>query len=169
MVRALALFWSCAVTLAGLGVCWPLPPDTFRHYVKLQAEDIASKIQRHRDQQSHLSVNIEIVDKSLSLDRSIEGLGSIVETLNSFQKALESLPNSTNAQMSRDVGTLQSYLEQRMVALQCSQRKLTVEKNLETFLKNHRPFPVTLSHTLLDRLQKYLIKLTRNLDQLKIC
>lgn len=104
----------------------------------------------------------------LQSDMPIEGLSSMVETLNNFQRVLHSLPKGHMSQLHSDVSTLQHYLEDRMSSLQCTHRKSGTE-NLETFLKTHSMFHFTLGHMALDRLQKYLQRLNHNLDQLRTC
>uniref|UniRef100_A0A8B9HFK5 Leptin n=1 Tax=Astyanax mexicanus TaxID=7994 RepID=A0A8B9HFK5_ASTMX len=105
----------------------------------------------------------------LPSDKPIEGLTSVVETLSAFQRVLHSLPKGHVTQLRSDVSKLQSDLEERMSSLQCPHRKTSTEKTLEAFLKNNRMFHITLGHVALDRLQKYLQRLTHNLDKLKTC
>lgn len=105
----------------------------------------------------------------LQSDKPIDGLSSMVDTLNNFQRVLHSLPKGHMSQLHSDVSTLQHYLEDRMSSLQCTHRKTGTEKNLEAFLKNHSMYYITLGHITLDRLQKYLQRLNHNLDQLRTC
>ncbi|KAL7871046.1 hypothetical protein SRHO_G00085430 [Serrasalmus rhombeus] len=167
-----ALLCSCVVSMLTLGHGLPLPPDAVKNYVKLQAENISSRIQRHKDEmQIFRKVVLDSPEflPELPSDKPIEGLSSMVETLNTFQKVLHSLPKGHVSQLHSDVSTLQGYLEERMRSLQCTHRKTGIEKSLEAFLKDNGTYYITLGHVALDRLQKYLQKLVRNLDQLKTC
>lgn len=105
----------------------------------------------------------------LQSDKPIEGLSSMVEMLNNFQRVLHSLPKGHMSQLHNDVSTLLHYLEDRMSSLQCTHRKTGTEKNLEVFVKNNSMFHITLGHMALDRLQKYLQRINHNLDQLRTC
>ncbi|XP_072551384.1 leptin a [Salminus brasiliensis] len=168
----LALLCSCVVSMLALCHGLPLPADSVRNLVKLQAENISARIQRQKDE---LSIFHKMVLDSPELlpdlpsDKPIEGLGSVVDTLSAFQRVLHSLPKGHVTQLRSDVSKLQSDLEERMSTLQCPHRKLVTEKTLEAFLRTNGTYHITLGHVALDRLQKYLQRLTLNLDQLKTC
>ncbi|MCI4379048.1 hypothetical protein PGIGA_G00223380 [Pangasianodon gigas] len=167
-----ALFCSCVVTVFTLAHGRGLPTDSMKNNVRLQVENIISRIQKHKDELQILHKMIldspELLPE-LQSDKPIEGLSSMVETLNNFQRVLHSLPKGHMSQLHSDVSTLQHYLEDRMSSLQCTHRKTGTEKNLEAFLKNHSMYYITLGHVALDRLQKYLQRLNHNLDQLRTC
>ncbi|KAI4880010.1 hypothetical protein NFI96_029189 [Prochilodus magdalenae] len=166
------LLCSCIVSMITLGHGLPLPPDAVKNFVKGQADNISARIQKHKDEMpifhKMLLNNPELLPEIPS-NKPIEGLSSVVETLSLFQKVLHSLPKGYVSQLHADVSTLQGYLEDRMKSLQCAYRKTGSEKSLEAFLKDFRTYHVTLGHVALDRLQKYLQKLTQSLDQLKTC
>ncbi|XP_058244256.1 leptin a isoform X1 [Hemibagrus wyckioides] len=165
-----ALFCSCIVTVLTLAHGRALPTDTLS--VKLQVENIISRIQKHKDEfqiDSKIILDSPQILPELQSDKPIEGLSSMVETLNNFQRVLHSLPKGHMSQLHSDVSKLQHYLEDRMSSLQCTHRKTDTEKNLEAFLKNHNMYYITLGHMALDRLQKYLQRLNHNLDQLRTC
>ncbi|XP_053356523.1 leptin a [Clarias gariepinus] len=149
-----------------------LPTDSLKTSVKLQVDNIISRIQKHKDEFHILHKMIldspELLPE-LQPDKPIEGLSSMVEMLNNFQRVLHSLPKGHMSQVHSDVSTLQHYLEDRMSSLQCAHRKTGTEKNLEAFLKNHSAYYITLGHVALDRLQKYFQRLNHNLDQLRTC
>ncbi|KAG9273033.1 leptin a [Astyanax mexicanus] len=167
-----ALLCSCVVSILALCHGLPLPADTMRNLIKLQAENISARIQRQRDELPifhNLILDSPELLPELPSDKPIEGLTSVVETLSAFQRVLHSLPKGHVTQLRSDVSKLQSDLEERMSSLQCPHRKTSTEKTLEAFLKNNRMFHITLGHVALDRLQKYLQRLTHNLDKLKTC
>ncbi|XP_060734645.1 leptin a [Tachysurus vachellii] len=167
-----ALFCSCVVTVLTLTNGRALPTDSLKSSVKLQVENIISRIQKHKDEFQILHKMIldspELLPE-LQSDKPIEGLSSMVEMLNNFQRVLHSLPKGHMSQLHSDVSTLQHYLEDRMSSLQCTHRKTGTEKNLEDFLKNHSMYYITLRHVALDRLQKYIQRLNHNLEQLRTC
>ncbi|TSK38432.1 hypothetical protein Baya_2848 [Bagarius yarrelli] len=167
-----ALFCSCVVTVLTLAYGRALPTDSLKNSVKLQVENIISRIQKNKDEFQILHKMIldspELLPE-LQSDKPIEGLTSTVETLNNFQRVFHSLPKGHMSQLHSDVSTLQHYLEDRMSSLQCLHKKLGTEKNLEAFLKSHSMYYITLGHVALDRLQKYLQKLSHNLEQLRTC
>ncbi|KAI5098034.1 leptin precursor, partial [Silurus meridionalis] len=168
-----ALFCSSVVTVLTLAYGRGLPTDSMKNSVKLQVENIISRIQKHKDEFQILHKMIldspELLPE-LQSDKPIEGLSSMVEMLNNFQRVLHSLPKGHMSQLHSEVSTLQHYLEDRMNSLQCEHRKREgTEKILEAFLKNHSTYYITLGHVALDRLQKYLQRLNHNLDQLRTC
>ncbi|XP_066541546.1 leptin a [Hoplias malabaricus] len=172
MYSFLAVIGSCIVSLLSLCLALPLPVDTVKSSVKYQAENIISRTQKHKEE---LKISPKIIVDSpellpvLPADNSIEGLSSMVETLSVFQNVLHSLPKGHVSQLHTDVSTLQGYLEDRMTSMNCSHRKSPKDKNLENFLKENGRYHITLGHVALDRLQNYLQKLTKNLDQLEKC
>ncbi|XP_035381281.1 leptin a [Electrophorus electricus] len=166
------LFYSCLVSMLTLCHGLPVPADSVKNFVKMQADNIITRIQRHKDE---LQIFHKMVLDSpellpeLSSDKPIEGLGSMVDTLSTFQSVLHSLPKGHASQLRVDISALQSFLEERARSLQCTHRKATTEKTLEAFLKDNGTYHITLGHVALDRLQIYLQKLTRKLDHLKTC
>ncbi|XP_062860905.1 leptin a [Trichomycterus rosablanca] len=172
MAMYLALLCSCVVSVLALCCGRPHPVDSLKNFVKLQAENIIGRIQKHKDELQifHMVVldSPELLPE-LQSDKPVEGLGSMVETLNTFQQVLHSMPKGHMSQLHSDVSTLQHYLEDRINLLQCPHRKTGTVKNLESFLKDHGTYYITLGYVALDRLQKYLQRLVNNLDELKTC
>ncbi|XP_076849487.1 leptin a [Brachyhypopomus gauderio] len=166
------LLYSCLVSMLTLCHSLPLPADSVKNFVKMQADNIITRIQRHKDEfQIFHKMILDSPDllPELSSDKPIVGLGSMVDTLSTFQTVLRCLPKGHAGQLRVDVSVLQAFLEDQAGSLQCTHRKTSAEKTLETFLKDNGTYHITLGHVALDRLQIYLQKLTRNLDQLKTC
>lgn len=142
-----------------------------RHTEKALTVHVVTK--SHLLSQLKLSPKLLIGDPELypevPTDRPIQGLGSIVDTLTIFQKVLHSLPKGHVSQLHSDVSTLQGYLEDRMSSMRCPPRKTGNEKSLEAFLKDNATHHITVGYMALDRLQKFMQRLTVSLDQLKTC
>ncbi|KAI7802283.1 leptin A2 [Triplophysa rosa] len=167
-----ALVYTCILCMLSLGCSIPVPSDTLKNMVKLQAETINSRIQEHNEKLK-LSPKLLIGDPELypevPADKPIQGLASIVDTLTIFQKVLHSLPKGHVSQLHTDVSTLQGYLVDRMSSMRCPLRKTANEKSLEAFLKDNATHHITVGYMALDRLQKFMQQLTVSLDQLKTC
>ncbi|KAA0715144.1 hypothetical protein E1301_Tti008805 [Triplophysa tibetana] len=158
--------------MLSLGRSIPVPSETLRNMVKLQAETINSRIQKHNEKLK-LSPKLLIGDPELypevPADKPIQGLGSIVDTLTIFQKVLHSLPKGHVRQLHTDVSTLQGYLEEMMSSMHCPLIKTANEKSLEAFLKENATHHITVGYMALDRLEKFMQQLIVSLDQLKTC
>lgn len=196
-----ALVYTCILSMLRLGCSVPVPSDSLKNMVKLQAETINSRIQEHNDKvkvkfpfiwtfriknfetsqkpKPHLLAQLKLSPKLLigdpelypevPVDKPIQGLGSIVDTLTIFQKVLHSLPKGHVSQLHSDVSTLQGFLEDRMSSMRCPLRKTANEKSLEAFLKDNATHHITVGFMALERLQKFMQQLTVSLDQLKTC
>lgn len=98
-------------------------------------------------------------------DKPIQGLGSIMETITTFHKVLQKLPNEHVDQLRRDLYTLLGYLE----GMDCTLKEPTNGRALETFLEDNASYHFTLKYMILNRLKQFMQKLINNLDQLKFC
>ncbi|XP_051580568.1 leptin a [Myxocyprinus asiaticus] len=166
-----ALLYTCILSMLSLSRGIPIRPDSLKNLVKLQAETINSRIKEHIEK-LNLSPKLLIgaeLHPEIPVDKPIQGLSSIMDTLTTFQKILHSLPKGHVSQLHIDVSTLLGYLKERMRSLQCTPKKTTNEKSLEAFLADNATHPITVGFMTLDRLQKFMQRLTVNLDQLKTC
>ncbi|XP_051512763.1 leptin-B-like [Myxocyprinus asiaticus] len=166
-----ALLYTCILSMLSLSRGVPIRSESLRNLVKLQAETINVRIKEHNEK-LNLSPKLLIgaeLHPDVPVDKPIQGLSSIVDTLTTFQNILHSLPKGHLSQLHSDVSTLQGYLEDKMKSLQCTSKKTVNEKSLEAFLEDNATHPVTAGYMTLDRLQKFMQWLTVNLDQLKTC
>ncbi|MGH0140942.1 UNVERIFIED_CONTAM: hypothetical protein FKN15_025397 [Acipenser sinensis] len=125
------------------------------------------------DMQFKVSPNVvfsglELIPDSSS-DKALDSLGSVEENLGIFQEILSSLPVDNVDQILADIINLQTIIRSLAVSISCTPLKSRNTGHLENFLKNNSTFRFTIGNVALDRLQKYLLKLIRNLDQLKKC
>ncbi|XP_056621883.1 leptin a [Triplophysa dalaica] len=167
-----ALVYTCIFSMLSLGRSIPVPSETLKNMVKLQAETINARIQEHNEKLK-LSHKLLIGDPELypevPVDKPIQGLGSIVDTLTIFQKVLHSLPKGHVSKLHTDVSTLQGYLEDMMSSMRCPLIKRANDKSLEAFLKENASHHITVGYMALDRLEKFMQQLIVSLDQLKTC
>ncbi|XP_052008911.1 leptin a [Xyrauchen texanus] len=165
------LLYMCILSMLSLSHGIPIHSDNLKNLVKLQAETINARIKEHIDK-LNLSPKLLIGadhHPEIPIDKPIQGMSSIMDTLTTFQKILNSLPRGHVSQLRIDVSTLQDYLNQRMRSLQCTPKKTANEKSLEAFLTDNATHPITVGYMTLDRLQKFMQRLTGNLEQLKTC
>lgn len=101
-------------------------------------------------------------------DKPLQGLGSIVDTLTTFQKVLQRLPKGHVSQIYNDLSTLLGYME-RMNSMLCTLKEPANERSLDTFLEGSATHHITFGHLALDRLKQFIQKLIVNLDHLKSC
>ncbi|NP_001122048.1 leptin a isoform X1 [Danio rerio] len=166
-MRFPALRSTCILSMLSLIHCIPVHQHD-RKNVKLQAKTIIVRIREHIDGQNLLPTLI-IGDPGhypeIPADKPIQGLGSIMETINTFHKVLQKLPNKHVDQIRRDLSTLLGYLE----GMDCTLKESTNGKALDAFLEDSASYPFTLEYMTLNRLKQFMQKLIDNLDQLKIC
>ncbi|MGH0151632.1 UNVERIFIED_CONTAM: hypothetical protein FKN15_048140 [Acipenser sinensis] len=151
---------------------WPVPVDKVKNEAKLLAQTTIIRIEKHTDQ-FKVSPNVvfsglELIPDSSS-DKALDSLGSVEENLGIFQEILSSLPVDNVDQILADIINLQTIIRSLAVSISCTPLKSRNTGHLENFLKNNSTFRFTIGNVALDRLQKYLLKLIRNLDQLKKC
>lgn len=123
--------------------------------------------------QLKLSPKILIGDSELypevPADKPIQGLGSIVDTLTTFQKILQTLPKGHVSQLHNDMSTLLEYFKDRMTFMRCTLKEPANGKSLDTFIEKNATHHITFGYMALDRLKQFMQKLIANLDQLKSC
>nr|ACO82076.1 leptin II [Carassius auratus] len=165
-----ALLYPCILGMLGLVHAIPVHQDSLKNLVKPQAETIILRIKDHN--KLKLSPKI-FIDPELypevPADKPIQGLGSIVDTLTTFQKILQRLPNGNVSQISTDLFTLLGNLKDRMKSLRCTLKEPANDRSLDAFLENNATHPITLGFLALDRLKQFMQKLIINLDHLKSC
>ncbi|XP_048864325.1 leptin-B-like [Brienomyrus brachyistius] len=172
MKSSMTLLYSSILMLLATSVSRPLAVDIVKNQVKFMAQTTVVRIQRLTDE-FRISPNMVFSDLELipdmSLDKPIEGLATIMDSLNTFQIILLNLQMDGVSQVHADLLSLQGIVRSLAPPLNCSLPKLKSSKHLDAFLKTNAAFHVTITNVALDRLQKFLKKLILDLDQLKTC
>ncbi|XP_043121006.1 leptin a isoform X2 [Puntigrus tetrazona] len=168
-----ALHFSCILGALSLVHAIPVHQDILiKNLVKLQADTIVLRIKDHNEKLK-LSPKLLIGDPDLypevPADKPIQGLGSIVDTVTTFQKVLQKLPKGHVSQIRNDLSTLLGYLKDRMTSMRCTLKEPANERSLDAFLEDNATHHVTFGYLALDRLKRFMQKLTVNLDHLKSC
>nr|AOG74775.1 leptin [Labeo rohita] len=167
-----ALLYLCILSMLSLVHGIPIRQDNLKNLVKLQADTIILRIKDHNEKLK-LSPKVVIGDPELypelPADKPIQGLRSIMDTLNTFQKVLQKLPNGHASQICNDLSTLLGHLKERMTSMRCTPKEPANGRSLDTLLEKNATHPVTLGYLVLDRLKEFMQKLINNLDQLKSC
>ncbi|KAJ8394343.1 hypothetical protein AAFF_G00047500 [Aldrovandia affinis] len=168
----IALLCCSLLVLPPTGNSVPLTVDTMKSNVKLMAQTTVIRIQKLMDE-FRISPNmvfrgLELIP-DIALDKPAEGLASIAQNLHTFQVILLHLPMDGMSQIRSDIDSLQSIVRLLAASFGCPLPKPGSDGRLDTFLKTNSPFHVTIGNVALDRLQKFLNKLIKNLDQLKTC
>ncbi|KAL1257043.1 hypothetical protein QQF64_012588 [Cirrhinus molitorella] len=149
----------------------PIHQDNLKNF-KLQAETIILRIKDH-SKELKLYPNISIGDPDLypeiPADKPIQGLGSIVDALTTFQKVLQRLPKGKLSQIRIDLSTLLGSLKERMTSMRCTPKEPTNGRSLDILLQNNATHHITFGYFVLDRLKQFTQKMIGNLDQLKSC
>ncbi|KAG7454307.1 hypothetical protein MATL_G00258240 [Megalops atlanticus] len=172
MHRSAALLCSSLLLLLPACAGRPLSVDAVKNNVKLLAQTTIIRIKKLTDE-FRISPNmvfsgLELIP-DITLDRPIEGLTSIAENLNTFQVILLNLPIDGTAQIHADIVSLQGIVHSLAASFNCPLQKPGANSRLDTFLKANSTFHVTIGNVALERLQRFLSKLVKNLDQLKNC
>ncbi|KAK9958779.1 hypothetical protein ABG768_010882 [Culter alburnus] len=168
------LLYTCFLSILGLidGLSIPIHQDSLKNLVKLQADTIIHRIKEHNEK-LNLSPKILIGDSELypevPADKPIQGLGSIIDTLTTFQKVLQTLPRGYASQLRSDVSTLLDCFKDRMAFMRCTPKEPANGKSLDTFIEKNATHHITFGYMALDRLTQFMQKLIVNLDQLKSC
>nr|ACI32424.1 leptin [Hypophthalmichthys molitrix]ACJ09057.1 leptin [Hypophthalmichthys molitrix] len=167
------LLYTCFLSILGLidGRSIPFHPESLKS-LKQQADTIIHRIKEHNEKLK-LSPKILIGDSELypevPADKPIQGLGSIIDTLTTFQKVLQTLPKGHVSQLHSDVSTLLDYFKVWMTFMRCTPKEPANGKSLDTFIQKNATHHVTFGYMALDRLKQFMQKLIANLDQVKSC
>ncbi|XP_015207686.1 leptin a [Lepisosteus oculatus] len=150
----------------------PLAEDRVKNDARLLAQTTVIRIQKHTNE-SKMSPNLvfsglELIPDALN-DKTLEGLSTVEDNLHTFQEILSSLPMEEMDQILADIFNLRMIIKSLATSVNCAPLKSSNMSHLESFLKTNAAFHVTIGNVALERLQKYLLKLIRNLDQLKNC
>lgn len=167
-----ALLYPCILGMLSLAHGIPVHQNSLKNLVKLQADTISLRIKDHNEK---LKISPELIIGGPELypvvpvDKPIQGLGSIVDTLTTFQKVLQRLPKGHVSQIRKDLSTLLGYLKERMNSMRCTPKEPANERSLDAFLEGTATHHITFGHLALDRLKQFMQKLIVNLDHLKSC
>ncbi|XP_073706529.1 leptin a [Garra rufa] len=163
--------YLCILSMLSLVHSIPIHQDNLKNLVKLQADTIITRIKEHSEKMK-LYPNINIGDSELypeiPADKPIQGLGSIVDALTTFQKVLQRLPKGMS-QIRNDLSTLLGHLKERMTSMRCTPKEPANGRSLDILLENNATHHITFGYFVLDRLKQFAQKLIVNLDQLKSC
>ncbi|XP_077049755.1 leptin a [Siphateles boraxobius] len=165
-----ALLYTCILSMLLLIDGIPIPPDSLKNLVRIQANTIIHRIKEHNEK-LQLYPNLHIGNPELDVlaDKPIQGLGSIVDTLTTIQEVLQRLPKGHVSQLRSYVSTLLGYFNERMTFMRCTPKEPANGKSLDAFLEDNATHHITLGYITLDILKQFLQKLIDNLDQLKNC
>ncbi|KAF4101198.1 leptin a [Onychostoma macrolepis] len=167
-----ALLYPCILGTLSLVHGIPVHQDSLKNLVKLQADTIILRIKDHNEKLK-LSPKLVIGGPELypevPADKPLQGLGSIIDTLTTFQKVLQRLPRGHVSQIRNDLSTLLGHLKERMNSMRCTLKEPANEGSLDAFLENNATHHITFGHLALDRLKRFMQKLIANLDLLKSC
>uniref|UniRef100_A0A672LNI2 Leptin n=1 Tax=Sinocyclocheilus grahami TaxID=75366 RepID=A0A672LNI2_SINGR len=166
------LLYPSILGMLGLVHGIPIHQDSLKNLVKLQADTIILRIKDHNEKLK-LSPKLFIGDPELypevPADKPIQGLGSIVDTVTTFQKVLQRLPKGHVSQIRNDLFTVLGYLKDRMISMHCTLKEPANERSLDAFLESNATHHITFGYLALDRLEQFMQKLIVNLDHLKSC
>uniref|UniRef100_A0A8C2PTZ8 Leptin n=1 Tax=Cyprinus carpio TaxID=7962 RepID=A0A8C2PTZ8_CYPCA len=167
-----ALLYPCILAMLSLVHGIPIHSDSLKNLVKLQADTIIIRIKDH-NAELKLYPKLLIGDPELypevPADKPIQGLGSIMDTITTFQKVLQRLPKGRVSQIHIDLSTLLGHLKERMTSMHCTSKEPANGRALDTFLEDNATHHITVRYLALDRLKQFMQKLIVNLDQLKSC
>lgn len=166
-----ALLYPCILSMLSLVHGIPVHQNSLKNLVKMQADTIILRIKNHNEKLK-LSPKLVIGGPELfpevPADKPLQGLGSIVDTLTTFQKVLQKLPKGHVSQIYNDLSTLVGYLE-RMKSMLCTLKEPSDDRSLDAFLEDSATHHITFGHLALDRLKEFIQKLIVNPDHLKSC
>ncbi|KAJ8373818.1 hypothetical protein SKAU_G00043980 [Synaphobranchus kaupii] len=172
MSASVALLCTSLLVLLPLGAGVPLSVETMKSNVKLMAQTTIIRIQKLTEE---FRISPNMVFSGLELipdiapDKPSEGLTSIAQNLHTFQVILSNLPMDGMAQIRSDIQSLRAIVRSLASSFGCPLHKPGSDGRLDAFLKTSSTFHVTIGNVALDRLQRFLSKLVKNLDQLKSC
>ncbi|XP_067275791.1 leptin a [Pseudorasbora parva] len=165
-----ALLYTCILSMLLLIDGIPIHLDVLKSLVKWQADIIIQRIEKHNEKLNlppHLF--FEDLYPEVPANKPIQGVGSIMDTLTTFQRILQKLPEGHVSPLHRDVSTLLGYLKRRMTTMHCTSKELANWMSLDAFLKENATHHITVGYITLDRLKQFMQKLIGNIDQLKSC
>ncbi|MBN3295280.1 leptin a [Amia ocellicauda] len=158
--------------LFGLSYSRPLALDKMKNDAKLLAQTTIIRIQKYTNEfkisPSLVFSGLELIPDS-SFEKPLGGLESVEKNLYIFQEILSNLPLDNMDQILADIYNLRMIIRSSATSVSCAPLNAGDMGHLENFLKNNATFHVTIGNVALDRLQKYLNKLIKNLDHLKNC
>uniref|UniRef100_H3AP28 Leptin n=1 Tax=Latimeria chalumnae TaxID=7897 RepID=H3AP28_LATCH len=102
-------------------------------------------------------------------ERPLESLGSMDETLEIFHWILSSLPVDDVTQILWDIENLRALLQTLATTMGCELHQTTELETLKDLAKEHSTSPYTTEKVALDRLQKCLLTMVKELEQIKDC
>ncbi|TRY88361.1 hypothetical protein DNTS_022250 [Danionella cerebrum] len=166
-----ALLCTCLLSMLSVVYCLPIHHDSLKVLIKMQAETIIHKIKVHVvkfNLPQNATWDLELYEP-ISAAKPIQGLGSIIDTLSTFQIILQGFSKGHQSQLQRELSSLEVHMKERAAWMGCKLKKPTRQPLLDALLKHHEMYPVTATCAILDRLKQFMQKLIANLDQLKSC
>ncbi|XP_006007898.1 leptin [Latimeria chalumnae] len=130
---------------------------------------IITRIQQHPNQ-FLLPLNLKVSGlEFIPAERPLESLGSMDETLEIFHWILSSLPVDDVTQILWDIENLRALLQTLATTMGCELHQTTELETLKDLAKEHSTSPYTTEKVALDRLQKCLLTMVKELEQIKDC
>ncbi|XP_061085755.1 leptin b [Conger conger] len=172
MSATVALLCTSLLLLLPAGSGVPLSVETMKSNVKLMAQTTIIRIEKLTEE---FRISPNMVFDGLDLipdigpDKPSEGLSWAARSLHTFQTVLTDLPADELAQVRQDIRSLRGLLRSLASSFGCPLPKPGADGRLDAFLKTNSTYHVTIGNVTLQRLQRFLLKLVQNLDQLKSC
>ncbi|GCC30744.1 hypothetical protein chiPu_0009198 [Chiloscyllium punctatum] len=164
--------WTILWLLAPLCSGRPTATDRLIRDTRLLARTVISRIQEANNQfkpaPSLIFSGLDLIPEPLK-GNNLENLGTVDEALGCFIESLDTLQMDNTLQIQTDVKNLKVLVRSLATSYGCSVSRCEKAHRLKRFLQKNSAFVFTIRHVILDRLQKYLIRLLRTLDNPKSC
>ncbi|XP_038667988.1 leptin a [Scyliorhinus canicula] len=139
---------------------------------RLLAQTIISRVQELNNQfkpsPSLVISGLDLIPEPLK-ENNVENLGTVDEALGCFIESLSTLQMDNSMQVQTDVKNLKVLVKSLATSFGCSSSRCEKAHHLKRFLRRNSAFIFTIRHVVLDRLQKYLNRLLRTLDNPRSC
>ncbi|XP_020385382.2 leptin [Rhincodon typus] len=164
--------WTILCLLMPLCSGRPTATDRLIRDTRLLARTVISRIQEANNQfkpaPSLVLSGLDLIPEPLK-GNNVENLGTVDEALGCFIESLDTLQMDNTLQIQTDVKNLKVLVRSLATSYGCSISRCEKAHRLKKFLQKNSAFVFTIRHVILDRLQKYLNRLLRTLDNPKSC
>ncbi|XP_067915762.1 leptin-like [Heterodontus francisci] len=164
--------WTVLWILAPLCSGRPTATERIIRDTRLLTQTTISRIQQLSNQfkpsPSLVFSGLDLIPEPLK-ENSLENLGTVDEALGCFIESLSILQIDNTVQIQADVKNLKVLVRSLATSYGCSISRCEKAHHLKRFLRRNSAFVFTIRHVILDRLQKYLNRLLKTLDNPKSC
>ncbi|XP_041059064.1 leptin a [Carcharodon carcharias] len=164
--------WTVLWILVPLCSGRPAVTERLIRDTRLLAQTVISRVQELNNQfkpsPSLVISGLDLIPEPLK-ENNLENLGTVEEALGCFIESLSTLQIDNTMQIQTDVKNLKVLVRSLATSYGCSISKCEKAHHLKKFLRKNSAFVFTIKHVVLDRLQKYLSRLLRTLDNPRSC